>query len=85
MIRTALGADVAGRERTPIHAAGPRDAAEPALWIGRALLQEAQGLPQMARASVNYALAIWSDADADYVHYQEAVELAERLSKAVER
>lgn len=62
-----------------------RDAAEPALWMGRALLQEAQGLPQMARASVNYALAIWSDADADYVPYQEAVELAQRLSKAVER
>lgn len=56
-----------------------RDSAEPDLWMARAMLQEANGAPHMALASVNYALAIWSDADADYVHYQEAQDLKRRL------
>ena len=56
-----------------------RDSAEPDLWVSRAMLQEATGAPHMAMASVNYALAIWADADPDYVHFQQAADLKQRL------
>ena len=56
-----------------------QDSAEPELWVSRAMLQEATGAPHMALASVNYALAIWADADPDYVHFQEASDLKQRL------
>jgi len=59
-----------------------RDSAEPGLWVARAMLQEATGAPHMAVASVDYALAIWTDADEDYVDYQDALELKQRLEAA---
>lgn len=61
-----------------------RDGAEPRLWAARAMLQEANGSTQMALASINYALAIWADADPDYVDYQEALDLRQRLEAAHE-
>jgi tetratricopeptide (TPR) repeat protein len=36
---------------------------EPLLWVNKARFQFASGLPHLAQASVNYALAIWKDAD----------------------
>ncbi len=36
-------------------------------------------MPQLALASVNYALAIWKDADEDYVMAQKARALAAEL------
>jgi Tfp pilus assembly protein PilF len=62
-----------------IEAGSVLDASEPTLWVVRAQLQQAQGMPQLALASVNYALAIWKDADADYVLANEARALAEEL------
>ena len=59
-----------------------RDSAEPDLWVARAMLQEATGAPHMALASVNYALAIWSEADPDYVHFQKALDLKQRLESS---
>lgn len=56
-----------------------RDSAEPDLWVARAMLQEASGASHMALASVNYALAIWSEADPGYVHFQNALDLKQRL------
>ena len=61
-----------------------RDSAEPILWIARALLQDVNGNPQMALASVNYALAIWVDANPDYVEYREALALRDRLAAALQ-
>ncbi len=55
------------------------DPSEPALWLSKARLQKSQNMPKMALASVNYALAIWSDADAAYVAAKEARALAEEL------
>ena len=55
------------------------DPSEPALWVAKALLQQAQNMPQMALASVNYALAIWKDADESYVEAKKARTLAARL------
>ena len=44
------------------------DSSEPTfLWLVKARLQQAQDMPQLALASVNYALAIWKDADDDYI------------------
>ena len=57
-----------------------RDAAEPTLWVGQAMLQEVNGAPHMALASVNYALAIWADADPEYVDYRKALALRDRLA-----
>jgi tetratricopeptide (TPR) repeat protein len=57
-----------------------RDAAEPILWVARAMLHEANGSRQMALASVDFALAIWADADADYVDYREALAMRDRLT-----
>jgi tetratricopeptide (TPR) repeat protein len=56
-----------------------RDGAEPTLWVARAMLQEAKGTPHMALASINYALAIWAEADPEYVWYQKALKLKQQL------
>ncbi len=55
------------------------DPSEPLLWVQKARLQQARNMPQMALASVNYALAIWKDADKDYIEAQDAHELAAEL------
>jgi len=55
------------------------DPSEPMLWLAKARLQRAQNMPQLARASVNYALAIWTDADEDYVEAIAAHTLAAEL------
>ena len=62
-----------------LDAASRRDSSEPSLWFARSLLQQARGNTQMALASVNYALAIWSEADPEYVEYQAAVALRNDL------
>jgi hypothetical protein len=46
------------------------------LWVEKARLQQARNMPQMALASVNYALAIWKDADEDYIMLKRAQVLA---------
>ncbi|MDH3903276.1 MAG: hypothetical protein OES90_08665, partial [Xanthomonadales bacterium] len=48
------------------------DPSEPMLWVEKARLQQARNMPQMALASVNYALAIWKDADEDYIMLKRA-------------
>ncbi len=55
------------------------DPSEPVLWVEKARLQQAQNMPQMALASVNYALAIWKDADENYVIARKAREMAAEL------
>lgn len=60
-----------------------RDPAEPLLWVGQAMLQDVNGAHHMALASVNYALAIWADADPEYVDYREALALRDRLAAAL--
>ena len=55
------------------------DPSEPMLWVEKARLQQAQNMPQLALASVNYALAIWKDADEDYIVLQRALALAAEL------
>ena len=57
-----------------------RDGAEPRLWVARAMLQDANGTPHMALASINYALAIWAEADPEFTEYQDALELHQKLS-----
>ena len=57
-----------------------RDTSEPSLWFARSLLQQARGNPQMALASVNYALAIWTEADPEYLDYQAAVAFRDELT-----
>jgi tetratricopeptide (TPR) repeat protein len=56
------------------------DTSEPSLWVARARLQQSQNMPQMALASVNYALAIWQGADAEYGAANEARVLATELA-----
>ena len=55
------------------------DPSEPLLWVARADFQLASGLPQLAQASVNYALAIWKDADPEYSEYARARELEAKI------
>jgi tetratricopeptide (TPR) repeat protein len=55
------------------------DPSEPMLWLEQARLQQARNMPQLALASVNYALAIWNDADEDYEAAAEARALAAEL------
>jgi tetratricopeptide (TPR) repeat protein len=65
-------------------AAGFRlDSFEPTLWLVKARLQQAQNMPQLALASVNYALAIWKDADDDYIAAGRAKALAAKLNNAL--
>jgi tetratricopeptide (TPR) repeat protein len=60
-----------------------RDPYEPSLWYARALLQRANGSVRMADASINYALAIWGDADPEYIEYQEAIALRSQIEAEV--
>jgi len=55
------------------------DPSEPMLWVEKARLQQARNMPQLALASVNYALAIWKDADKNYVVAVKAREQAAEL------
>jgi tetratricopeptide (TPR) repeat protein len=55
------------------------DPSEPALWVSKARLQYARNMPRLALASVNYALAIWKDADENYVMAKKARILAGEL------
>jgi Tfp pilus assembly protein PilF len=55
------------------------DPSEPMLWVEKSRLQQARNMPQMALASVNYALAIWKDADEDYIMLKRALALAVEL------
>ena len=55
------------------------DPSEPMLWVEKGRLYQARNMPQMALASVNYALAIWKDADEDYVMLKRAQTLAAEL------
>lgn len=65
-------------------AAGFRlDPSEPMLWLVKARLQKARNMPQLALASVNYALAIWKDADDDYIVVGRAKALAAELGGTV--
>jgi hypothetical protein len=60
------------------------DPSEPTLWVAQALLQQGRNMPQLALASVNYALAIWHDADEDYVVANRARTLATELQDVVQ-
>ncbi len=65
--------------------AGSRiDPSEPCLWVSRARLQQARNMPQLALASVNYALAIWKDADEAYVMVKRAHALARELQSVIQ-
>ena len=55
------------------------DPSEPLLWVEKARLQQSRNMPQMAMASVNYALAIWKDADEDYVMLKRAQALVAEI------
>ena len=55
------------------------DPSEPTLWVEKGRLQQARSMPQLALASVNYALAIWKDADENYVMLKRALALAAEL------
>ena len=56
------------------------DPNEPLLWLTKARFQLASGLPQLAQASVNYALAIWNDADPEYEDVISARALQREIS-----
>ena len=55
------------------------DPSEPVLWVEKGRLQQARNMPQLALASVNYALAIWKDADENYSMLKRALALAAEL------
>ena len=68
-----------GAAEKSIEAGFRLDPSEPMLWVAKARLQQARNMPRMALASVNYALAIWKDADEDYVQAKIAWTLAAEL------
>ncbi len=59
------------------------DPSHPALWVNKARLQFASGLPQLAQASVNYALAIWKDADPEYRELIQAQSLEQDIRQSL--
>ena len=68
--------------RNSIEAGSQVDPSEPVLWVAKARLQQAQDMPQLALASLGFALAIWKDADETYVDMTEAMAFAEELQGA---
>jgi hypothetical protein len=65
--------------RRSIEAGFQVDPSEPWLWVAKARLLQAQRLPQLALASLGFALAIWEDADETYTYLDEALALAKEL------
>jgi tetratricopeptide (TPR) repeat protein len=59
------------------------DPSLPLLWVSKARFQFASGLPQLAQASVNYALAIWKDADPEYHQLKEALSLEQEIRQSL--
>jgi hypothetical protein len=49
------------------------------LWVSKARFQFASGQPRLAQASVNYALAIWKDADPQYYQLNVALDLEQEI------
>jgi len=78
--QTRMG-DLAAAEKS-IEAGFHLDPSEPMLWVEKARLQQARNMPQLALASVNYALAIWKDADEDYIMLKRAKALEAELQSA---
>jgi len=68
-----------GKAEESIEAGFQLDPSEPWLWVEKARLQQARNMPQLALASVNYALAIWKDGDEEFVMLKRARELAAEL------
>jgi len=58
------------------------DPSHPLLWVNKARFQHASGQPQMAQASVNYALAIWKDADQEFYELNEALALEQEIRQS---
>ncbi len=73
-----VSGDLAAADKS-IEAGFRLDPTEPVLWVEKARLQQARNMPQLALASVNYALAIWKDADEAYIQAREARALASEL------
>jgi tetratricopeptide (TPR) repeat protein len=59
------------------------DPSEPLLWLNKARFQFASGLPQLAQASVSYALAIWKDADPEFEELIEAQSLEQEIARSL--
>ena len=59
------------------------DPSEPVLWVSKARFQLASDLPQLAQASVSYALAIWKDADPEYRALNEAQSLEQEIKRSL--
>lgn len=55
------------------------DGARAELWAERARIQWQQQQPELAQASMNYALAIWNQADPEYYAYRKALILAAEM------
>ena len=51
------------------------------LWLARARLQQASDQPELALASIQYALAIWKDADPEYRYFKLARQLAAEIEQ----
>jgi tetratricopeptide (TPR) repeat protein len=60
-----------------------QDPSEPILWTSKAQFQLASNMPELARASIDYALAIWKNADPDYREYKYAVDLKAEIEAAL--
>jgi len=59
------------------------DPSEPLLWLNKARYQFASDQPELAQASVNYALAIWKDADPEYEQLIKARSLEQDIKQSL--
>jgi Tfp pilus assembly protein PilF len=56
------------------------DPNNPGLWLQQARLQQTRGQRSLAAASVQYALAVWENADSEYHRVREARDMLASLS-----
>jgi tetratricopeptide (TPR) repeat protein len=59
------------------------DPSHPLLWVSKARFQLASGQPELAQASVHYALAIWKDADPEYHSLIVALSLEQEIGRSL--
>jgi tetratricopeptide (TPR) repeat protein len=59
------------------------DPSHPLLFVKKAHFQYASGMPQLALASLGYALAFWKDADPEYYEFRKALALEQEIRQSL--
>ena len=73
-----LSGDLSGAQKS-LETGFQMEPSNPYLWMARSRLQLAQGQFDLARASIDYTLALWREADPEFFYLKHARDIAARI------